>query len=272
MNKRLFGITIITFLLLVISACNEPEKTAFEKTTLSVVDCENHDDRILHSTDYQERDNQRCEGIKAKETSASSSIDLISATVGIDYPQSTHSTSTYPTHLKLKFYLQNFSDEVNVVAQDMSSRDYVMDKVRPQEAWSNNQFNNFQWETGVLEKLKIKMSELGVVVWLGKPNYSGEDQSVAPVIFYHSKEPSEHKYQFVFRVDNEGAQLNYLISPKDGEKPIFSGPLHDWQNNRHYQGEWDASQMTEGWYKITIKGEVNGQDARRIINFYHKPV
>ena len=272
MNEQIFGIGIITFLLLVVSGCEETLSNQNpESERISVTDCKvSTSGNKLNYAVYQDRGGQHCEGIISKEVS-SSSIDVVSVTAGIDYPPPTHPT---PPHFRLNFYLKELS-EVNVVAQDFSGKDYLMDKVRPQTAsWSNNKFNNHQWSTKVIDYLNIKMNNLGIVVWLGKPNYSGdEEQSVAPVFFYYSDEPSEYKYQFIFRIDKELAQLNYQIFQEDGGKTILSKPLQNWQNSHHYQGEWDASQITKsGYYKVIITGEVNGNDVQRTIRFYHKQV
>jgi len=218
--------------------------------------------------DYQPR-GDRWEGIAPRPVSGSD-IELLSALV--DYRDNRQSKSN-PLYCKLKFYLPH-ATQVDLRVQELRPKEYYkLDRVMPKRPWRQSDFNHYQWATNVIQRLGLKIPQLGILARLKKRG-DNDGEYVAPVVFYHSTPPSRfYGYRFAFKVA-ENANLNYVIFRDDSDITVAEGKL-----GRQYAGEpfvvsWDNSRAREGSYELIVDGYFlnNNAPIHQSVRFYHKPL
>jgi len=217
--------------------------------------------------EYQER-GDRWEGIKRSPISASTGLELISA---LAYSEKEKNLSA--KQLKLKFYVQH-SSEIDIVIQELNPEVfYWMDKVREGAMWKNG-LNEYQWSNDVIQSLKLRLSDLGVIARFKKADNDNKNpEQIIPVLFYHSKPPSVIKrYLFTFKANESAKLLKYSIYKDGGNAPVISEPLLQSTTDEPFVVSWDCSKADEGLYELIVTGSFKKDDVpiHYPLKFYHK--
>jgi len=197
-------------------------------------------------------------------------IELISATV--DEPTGTEGL---PEHLRVKFFLPHTIPVFITVRELKNKHYYWLDKVKPRKRWRPGFDNQFSWSsTEVLQHLDaMKLAKLGALVRLEEENRSMKER-VAPAVFYSSVSPTHVKaYRFVFILGRVASLRCRIIKIDTPDEPLF----HEYRRKalaiKPMFLDWDSSEATEGWYRLTIDGRVKGTIEEWIysVEFYHQP-
>lgn len=218
---------------------------------------------------YRQRGN-RYEGIRGTPVSGFD-IELISACV--DYPEN---FATLGDWFRVRFFLDQPQPVYMVVRELDNQHYYWLDKVQPPfGGWQSGFKNEFVWPTAdVIRRLEgLGLSDLGVVVRLGKEN-SSADERVAPAIFYQSRYPVVVSgYVFTFRLRNE-AHLTARIYRADSRTPVMERNLGDQLGGRPLDVRWLTIVAAPGLYRMVLSGyELNSNDKiSQTVTFYHQPM
>jgi hypothetical protein len=222
------------------------------------------------SLQYQRRGN-RNEGIKPRPVSGYD-VELLSARV--DHRED---MSKLGAMLGFRFFLKERTDVYPLVREMDYQHDYVLDNVQPGKAWQAGYGNVFEWPTAVvLGRLgEFKPSDLGIVVRLGRPTPS-VDENVAPVVFYQSVvQPRVNGYLFTFSLRDDGAVTARIF--RDGEdKDVFTQKFSRQSGGRPFTVKWDLADdaMPEGRYRVVLTGYFfdSNKPIQQTVRFYHQPV
>ncbi len=216
--------------------------------------------------EYQNR-GDHWEGIQPRQVSGNLDIELLSALVDYTEPK-----PGFPV-AKLLFYLKESAQIDLTVRELVPKRYYVLNRVREKETWQDG-FNPYQWSTAeVLQPLKLTMTELGVIARVNRtPNR--HEESVAPVIFYHSQPPTQITgYRFVFKV-GETANLNYAIyQGENNPKPLVEKPLGKKDGGQPFTIIWECASAKAGEYELVVDGYSLRDNANlhQSVKFDHQP-
>ena len=130
---------------------------------------------------YQNRGN-RYEGVKPAPVSGYE-VELISAQA------ENKNSEQLSDRARISFYLDQPGD-VHVVVRERDYKTYYwMDRLQPSPAWRGGVRNVFEWPTGVIASTGLRLSDLGVVVRLNRPEPSLVE-SVAPALLDRSARQS----------------------------------------------------------------------------------
>ncbi|MGJ5634449.1 hypothetical protein [Nostoc sp. CALU 1950] len=202
------------------------------------------------STVYMRRDDNRCEGIKQRNSDRG--LRLISfATIGI---------KNYSNTLSLKIpSIANATP--NVLVQSLG-KNYILDNV---SLTSNKSLFTFSWNTFILNQAQILPTSLRA---LANVNFDSKVVYV-PVIL----ERSSGKYQFVFYTPSR-AKFPTLQIRRNG-KVIHSSPRNNFQRGE-VVFNWNGRNLPAGRYELYIIAEQEqiGRPPEKItrqIAFEHNP-
>ena len=217
--------------------------------------------------DYQERDD-RWEGLRAKPVSVADDIELVS--VRVDYQEPVQGM---PDALKLRFFLDRASD-VHVRVREVEYRHYyLMDQVRPRQAWQAGYGYVFEWPTeAVLRSLPgLGVYDLGVVALVGSRDEHA-DVEVAPVILFHSNAPSAvNAYLFTARTHSP-ADITCEVYAEGSTAPRHRQRFRRVPAGRPFTCRWDASGQADGRYRVVMSGYAldSGDDLAQVVRFHHR--
>jgi len=220
--------------------------------------------------EYQKRA-QRYEGIRPKPVSGYD-LELVSARV--DYMEN---ASQVGERLAVKFFLERIADTYLTVRELDYKYYYWLDRVTPASPWQAGFGNVFEWSTAdVVRQIPgLRLSDLGVVVRLGKAQPSSVE-TVAPVIFYQSN-PPEHVtgYVFSFRLRDD-ASITSTIFREGADAPMEVKRFARQSGGTVVSVKWDASSPSigAGRYRLVLRGYVLDTNApiAQTVQFYHQPV
>lgn len=224
---------------------------------------------------YQSRSQEQLgnwkEGIKPKPVSGSN-VELIS--VLADYQESIAS-GTFPTSVKLRFYLDD-AHEVFLTVRELDYRTYYwLDKVHPARSWEKGFQNIFAWPTDpVLQQLtpKLDLYDLGALIRLDAESTSSVER-VAPGVLYYRMPPSKIDGYFFTLKTGEDARLMASISQESTGKEVETQTFRRKRAGRPFTIHWEAKDAEPGLYKLDITGFSlsTNQTISKEIHFFHQP-
>lgn len=224
---------------------------------------------VQENLQYQRRGN-RSEGIKPRPV-AGYDVELLSARV--DHSED---MSRLGTTLAFRFFLKERAEVYPLVRELEYKHDYVLDNVQPGKAWQVGYGNVFEWPTAVvLGRLgEFKPSDLGIVVRLGRPTPS-VDENVAPVVFYQSAaQPKVNGYLFTFSLRDDGAVTAKIFRESD-DKDVFTQRFTRQSGGRPFTVKWNLANaaMPEGRYRLVLAGYFldTNKPIQQTVRFYHQP-
>ncbi len=220
----------------------------------------------------QEESGSWQEGIKPKPVSGLN-LELIS--VMADY-QEPHVSDSFPTFLKLQFFLED-THEVYITVRELDYRTfYWLDKVQPVQSWKTGKQNVFVWPTDpVLRQLTLKLDlyDLGALVRLDAESTSSVER-VAPGVLYYKEAPSKIEgYFFTLKTGEDArllASITHNATGKEVERQIYRRKRAGLPFTIH----WDAHDAEPGPYRLNISGFSlsTNQPLSQEIHFYHQPI
>jgi len=217
---------------------------------------------------YQNR-GDRHEGIKPKPVKGTD-LELISVLVDYQEP-----ISKVPDQLKIKFFLET-DQPVYITVRELDYRHYYwMDQIKPPQPWNVGQFNTFTWSTKtVLKALDRNLDpyDLGILARMDIKNPSRVEH-IAPVILYHSDEPTlVEGYLFTLK-PNENARLFVSIVNEENSETIWKQVFRRKVAGRPFTVKWDATESQEGPYRFVVKGFSlhTNRPLNQTVRFYHRP-
>jgi hypothetical protein len=218
---------------------------------------------------YQRRGN-RNEGLKPRPVSGYD-VELLSARV--DHPED---MSRLGATLAFRFFLKERTEVYPLVRELEYKYDYVLDKVQPGKAWQVGFGNVFEWPTAVvLGRIgELKPSDLGIVVRLGRPTPSVDEQ-VAPIVFYQSVlQPKVNGYLFTFSLRDDGAVTAKIFREGD-DKDVFTQRFSRVSGGRPFTVKWNlvSAAVPEGRYRLVLMGYFldSNRPIQQTVRFYHQP-
>jgi hypothetical protein len=217
---------------------------------------------------YQNR-GDRHEGIKPKPVKGTD-LELISVLVDYQEP-----TTIFPDQLKMKFFLEN-DHPIFITVRELDYRHYYwMDEITPAQPWKVGEFNTFAWSTKTVLKTldrNLNLYDLGILARMETKDPS-RNEHIAPVIFYHSNEPTVTQgYLFTLK-PNENARLSVSIVNANDSTTIWKQVYRRKVAGRPFTVKWDASNSPEGPYRFVVKGFSlsTNQPLNQTVRFYHHP-
>ncbi|MGI2907874.1 hypothetical protein [Tolypothrix sp. VBCCA 56010] len=202
------------------------------------------------STEYIRRDDNRCEGIKQRNSDRG--LRLISfATIGIN---------SYPNTLTLKIpSIANATPDVRVQSL---GKNYILDNV---SLTSNNSLFTFSWNPFVLNQAQILPTSLRALADVNL----GSQVVYVPVIL----ERPSGQYQFVFYTPSRAKFPTFQI--RRNGKVIHTSPRNNFQGGE-VVFNWDGKNIPAGRYELYVIAEQEqiGRPPEKIpkqITFEHNP-
>jgi hypothetical protein len=202
------------------------------------------------STGYIRRDDNRCEGIKPRNSDRG--LRLISfATIGIN---------NYPNTLTLK--IPSIANTTPNVSVQSLGKNYVLDNV---SLTSNKSLFTFSWNPFILNQAQILPTSLRALADVNL----GSQVVYVPVIL----ERASGQYQFVFYSSNRAKFPTFQI--RQNGKVVHTQPRNNFQRGE-VVFNWDGRKMTAGRYELYIIAEQEqiGRPPEKItrrIAFEHNP-
>lgn len=213
----------------------------------------------------------RLEGIK-KEKKAGE-LELIS--FGTSFAKWVE--GTIPDQVNIKFLSLGEQAAFISVRETNSLHGYRMDAQR--SIWPSGTVNNFSWPTAdVIKRLKIEPYELSYIITERKFGGSG---LVYPAIVHSNESPIKiDSYQLIVRSNYTCKPLTWALSNVMNRawNSFAYGSLKSAIAKKGHLIELDFSQFKEGWYKVRLTCEREGQGSgggksnkqSRYYEFYHR--
>jgi hypothetical protein len=214
--------------------------------------------------EYRKR-GDRYEGLMDRLVGASRKIDIVSAMVTYE-----DKAPQIPDSLKIRYCLDQPRTVYVSVREKIPNVLYGMDTTRPASGSRGGFQNEYQWSTGeVIRKIDgfTDMYQLAVLARLDEK--TGFEQSIVPVIFYHTNLPrSVSGYLFTF-VSPADANIEWTFSDVDGRR-LSSGVHKGAARGDLVEVAWNASR-SDGWYKLSIHAAaaISSSDVYGVVHFFH---
>lgn len=220
--------------------------------------------------DYQSRGGNRFEG-KIEEP-VGAHFTLLSATLArLDWGR-----VSYPSELSVRFYAPKATRANVRLIEKQRVESYRLDSANKHWKRGWNQFG--PWPTAdVIARLEVEIDNLGVTVTESEePSDSGQ---VFPAVLYEKNiPPLNGEYHFTVK-SNTGLQpLSWTLYRVEGGKNIKINSQSMYLNKLSVDTPYDirlsAASLSEGSYKLRIRGEliIQGQKeiVRKTYKFFHK--
>jgi hypothetical protein len=226
---------------------------------------------VQYQTRNQEQFGIWREGIKPKPVSGGT-VELISVLADYHEPVA---QETFPSSLKLRFYLEDAHD-IFLTVRELDYRTYYwLDDVQPNRAWEKGFQNIFVWPTApVLQQLKpaLDVYDLGVLIRLNVETSSSVER-VAPGVLYHNTPPSTiDGYVFTLK-PGEDVRLVATITQDATGGVVENQTFRRKPGGRPFTIHWKVKDADPGLYKLQITGFSisSNHTFTKEVYFFHQP-